>query len=139
MPNPFESSLRFAAEGLVALVAACNRLRLPRTPHPFVVGVHAPMREELTLWDLPVTGTIPAGLDGRYLKMGANPASRTRRGHDWFLGDGMVHGLCIKGGRALWYRNRWIGSRAASAALGRPAAPGPRRGDDTVNTNVVEI
>ena len=139
MPNPVESSLRAAAEGLVALVAACNRLRLPRTQHPFVVGVHAPMREELTLTDLPVTGTIPAGLDGRYLKMGANPARPVLRGHDWFLGDGMVHGLRIEGGKALWYRNRWIGSRAASAALGRPAAPGPRRGDDTVNTNVVEI
>ena len=139
MPNFIESSLRTAAEGLVALVAACSRLRLPGTPHPFVVGVHAPMREELTLWNLPVTGTIPAGLDGRYLKMGANPAGPTTRGHDWFLGDGMVHGLCIESGKALWYRNRWIGSRAASAALGRPAAPGPRRGDDTVNTNVVEI
>jgi 8'-apo-carotenoid 13,14-cleaving dioxygenase len=139
MPNPVESSLRAAAEGLVALIAACNRLRLPRTPHPFVVGVHAPMREELTLRDLPVTGVIPAALDGRYLKMGANPVRPTTRGHDWFLGDGMVHGLRIKGGQALWYRNRWIGSRAASAALGRPAAPGPRRGDDTVNTNVVEI
>lgn len=139
MPNLIESSLRAAAEGFVALVAACNRLRLPGTQHPFVVGVHAPMREELTLRDLPVTGTVPAGLDGRYLKMGANPARPTTRGHDWFLGDGMVHGLCIADGEALWYRNRWIGSRAASAALGRAAAPGPRRGDDTVNTNVVEI
>ncbi|MCJ2139320.1 carotenoid oxygenase family protein [Methylobacterium sp. E-066] len=139
MPNPVESILRTAAEGLVALVAACNRRRLPGTQHPFAAGVHAPMREELTLRDLSVTGTIPAGLDGRYLKMGANPARPTTRGHDWFLGDGMVHGLCIEGGRALWYRNRWIGSRAASAALGRPAAPGPRRGDDTVNTNVVAI
>ncbi|MCJ2032859.1 carotenoid oxygenase family protein [Methylobacterium sp. J-068] len=139
MPNLMESSLRAAAEGLVALVAACNRLRLPRTQHPFVVGVHAPMREELTLRDLPVTGAIPAALDGRYLKMGANPARPTTRGHDWFLGDGMVHGLRIEDGKALWYRNRWIGSRAASKALGRPAAPGPRRGDDTVNTNVVAI
>ena len=139
MPNPLASTVRAAAEGLVALVAACNRLRLPGTRHPFVVGVHAPMRAELTLRDLPVTGTIPPGLDGRYLKMGANPARPTTRGHDWFLGDGMVHGLRIEAGRALWYRNRWIGSRAASAALGRPAAPGPRRGDDTVNTNVVAI
>ncbi len=40
----------------------------------------------------------------------------------------------------MWYRNRWIGSRKAAAALGRPAAPGPRRGgNDTVNTNVVGI
>ncbi|MDP4027265.1 carotenoid oxygenase family protein [Methylobacterium sp. NEAU 140] len=139
MPNHIAATLRAAAERVVAFVAACNRVRLPGAQNPFVVGIHAPMREELTLRDLPVTGTIPAGLDGRYLKMGANPARPAGRGHDWFLGDGMVHGLAIEGGRALWYRNRWIGSRAVARALGRPAAPGPRRGDDTVNTNVVDI
>jgi 8'-apo-carotenoid 13,14-cleaving dioxygenase len=140
MPNRVQSAVRAAAEACVGLLAACNRLRLPGTRNPFVVGVHEPMREELTLQDLPVTGAIPSGLDGLYLKMGANPVRPATRGHDWFLGDGMVHGLAIEGGRALWYRNRWIGSRTASAALDRPAAPGPRRGgNDTVNTNVVEI
>ncbi|MGC5778683.1 carotenoid oxygenase family protein [Methylobacterium sp. NFXW15] len=140
MSNRVQSALRAAAEVGVGLWAACNRLRLPGTANPFVVGVHEPMREELTVVDLPVTGAIPPGLDGLYLKMGANPVRPVTRGHDWFLGDGMVHGLAIEGGRALWYRNRWIGSRSAAAALGRPAAPGPRRGgNDTVNTNVVEI
>ena len=124
----------------VELVAAYNRRRLPRTGSPFLVGVHAPMRSELTLRDLAVTGSLPAGLNGRYLKMGANPAAPDHAGHHWFLGDGMVHGITIQDGRALWYRNRWIGSRAAAAALGRAAAPGPRRGrSDTVNTNVVPI
>ncbi|WP_298957280.1 carotenoid oxygenase family protein [uncultured Methylobacterium sp.] len=140
MPNRVQTALRAAAEAGIGLWAACNRLRLSGTQNPFVVGVHAPMREELTLENLPVTGAIPPGLDGLYLKMGANPAGPATRGHDWFLGDGMVHGLAIAGGRALWYRNRWIGSRLAARALGRPAAPGPRRGgNDTVNTNVVAI
>ncbi|MGX7708727.1 8'-apo-carotenoid 13,14-cleaving dioxygenase [Methylobacterium sp. Gmos1] len=139
MAGRVRSALRATAEAGIGLWAACNRLRLPGTRNPFVVGVHAPMRAELTLTNLPVTGTIPPGLDGLYLKMGANPVRPATRGHDWFLGDGMVHGLAIEGGRAAWYRNRWIGSRSAAAALGRPAAPGPRRGDDTVNTNVVEI
>lgn len=140
MPNPVQAAVRAALEGGIALVAACNRLRLPDTPNPFVVGVHEPMREELTLRDLPVTGSIPPRLEGLYLKMGANPARPVTRGHDWFLGDGMVHGLAIGEGKAQWYRNRWIGSRTAAAALGRPPAGGPRRGgNDTVNTNVVEI
>ncbi|GAB6844445.1 carotenoid cleavage dioxygenase [Methylorubrum rhodinum] len=140
MSNPVRSAVRAVAERGVALVAACNRWRLPRAPSPFTVGIHAPMREELTLTDLTVTGSIPAGLDGRYLKMGANPVRPAARAHEWFLGDGMVHGLALTDGRARWYRNRWIGSRLAAAALGRPAAPGPRRGrNDTVNTNVVEI
>ena len=72
--------------------------------------------------------------------MGANPVVPDAAGHHWFLGDGMLHGLAIADGKAAWYRNRWIGSRRAAAALGRAAAPGPRRSrNDTVNTNVVAI
>ncbi|MEI2724961.1 MAG: hypothetical protein V9H26_15900 [Verrucomicrobiota bacterium] len=32
----------------------------------------------------------------------------------------------LQGGKALWYRNRWIRSNAVSAALGEPPAPGER-------------
>jgi carotenoid cleavage dioxygenase len=50
----------------------------------------------------------------------------------------MVHGVRLKDGKALWYRNRWIRSRGVSQALGEPEAPGPRNGlGDTVNTNVL--
>ncbi len=140
MPNSVEAAVRAVMERGVELVAAYNRRRLPKTGSPYLVGIHAPMRSELTLYDLPVTGSIPPGLNGQYLKMGANPVTLDHAGHHWFLGDGMVHGIAIRDGKALWYRNRWIGSRLAAAALGRAAAPGPRRGrNDTVNTNVVGI
>lgn len=140
MTNPVQSAVRTAIKGGVELVAALNRRRLPRTGSPYLVGIHAPMRSELTLQDPAVTGSIPAGLNGRYLKIGANPAKPDPVGHHWFLGDGMVHGIAIRDGRVAWYRNRWIRSRLAAAALGRAAAPGPRRGrNDTVNTNVVDI
>ena len=144
MPTPVRSvvraAIRAAIEGGVDRVAAYNRKRLPRSDGAFLVGIHAPMRSELTLRELAVTGSIPPGLDGRYLKMGANPVAPDPAGHHWFLGDGMVHGIAIRGGKALWYRNRWIGSRLAAATLGRAPAPGPRRArNDTVNTNVVGI
>ena len=140
MPHPIQSAVRAAAEGAVDLIAAWNRKRLPRTEAPFVAGIHRPMRSELTLEHLAITGSIPAGLNGRYLKMGANPVSPDPAGNHWFLGDGMVHGIAIQDGQALWYRNRWIRSNLAAAALGRSAAPGPRRGrNDTVNTNVVSF
>ena len=140
MPNPLKTVVRAALEGGVEFVAAYNRKRLPRTDSPFLVGIHQPMRSELTLRGLAVTGSIPAGLNGRYLKMGANPVIPDPAGHHWFLGDGMVHGIAIKDGDVLWYRNRWIRSRLAAASLGRAAAPGPRRGrNDTVNTNIVDI
>ena len=140
MPSPVQLAIRAAAEGAVELIAAWNRKRLPQTEAPFLVGIHRPMRSELTLAHFIVTGSIPAGLNGRYLKMGANPVSLDSAGHHWFLGDGMVHGIALRDGKALWYHNRWIGSRLAAAALGRAPAPGPRRGrNDTVNTNVVDI
>jgi carotenoid cleavage dioxygenase len=55
------------------------------------------------------------------------------------MGDGMVHGLAIEGGEALWYRNRWIRSNAVATARGVDPAPGPRHSFETVNTNVVAI
>ena len=97
------------------------------------------MEAELTLETLEVTGSIPAELDGRYLRIGPNPATPVNpAAYHWFTGDGMVHGVRLKAGKALWYRNRWIRSRAVSAVLGEPEAPGPRNGQsDSVNTNVL--
>ena len=140
MPNPIQTAVRATMEKVVDVIATRNRKRLPATPSAFLVGIHRPMRSELTLDTLAVTGTIPPGLNGRYLKMGANPVDPEPLGSHWFLGDGMVHAIAIADGRASWYRNRWIGSRLAAAALGRAPAPGPRRGrNDTVNTNVVAV
>ena len=67
--------MRAAIEGGVEFVAAYNRKRLPGIDNLFLVGIHAPMRSELTLQDLAVAGSIPVGLDGRYLKMVADRSS----------------------------------------------------------------
>ncbi len=140
MASAVETTIRNVVGAGIGMVADFNRKRLPKADHPFLSGIHEPMTEEKTLTDLAVTGTIPAALDGRYLRIGPNPAAPDPAGYHWFTGDGMVHGIALKDGKALWYRNRWIGSKRASAALGRPAAPGPRHGTfDTVNTNVVGI
>jgi carotenoid cleavage dioxygenase-like enzyme len=105
--------------------------------NPYLTGVHTPMTEELTLRELPVTGVIPAALTGRYLRMGPNPMAPNIEKHHWFAGDGMIHGLRLEAGRAVWYRNRWIRSDAVARALDEPRTPGPRHLFDTVNTNVV--
>ncbi len=108
-------------------------------PHPYLSGLHVPLAREVTVTDLKVTGTIPAALDGRYLRIGPNPVSPPDPAkYHWFVGDGMVHGVRLSGGSAQWYRNRWVRSKAVSAALGEPEAPGPRNGmSDTANTNVL--
>jgi carotenoid cleavage dioxygenase len=66
---------------------------------------YLPVTDELTAFDLPVEGAIPAELDGWYLRNGPNPRQATAH---WFTGDGMIHGVRIEGGRAVWYRNRWV-------------------------------
>ena len=97
----------------------------------FLQGPFAPVEEEVTAFDLPVTGGVPAGLSGRYLRNGPNPLGlddpgyRFREGH-WFLGPGMVHGVRLRDGKAEWYRNRWVRSRQLAEALGEkwPAGHG---------------
>ncbi|MEZ0052801.1 carotenoid cleavage dioxygenase [Mycobacterium sp. MAA66] len=91
----------------------------------YLEGAFAPMHEELTLTDLDVTGTIPDYLDGRYLRNGPNPIGEVDPElYHWFIGDGMVHGIRIRDGKAEWYRNRWVRGPFAAQALGEPAPAG---------------
>src|SRR3984957_7795296 len=59
----------------------------------FRTGNYAPVHDELTAFDLPVEGRIPAELNGWYLRNGPNP--RSGEGH-WCVGDGMVHGIRLE-------------------------------------------
>jgi carotenoid cleavage dioxygenase len=105
----------------------------------FLEGPFAPVTEEITAFDLPVTGQVPAGLDGRYLLNGPNPMGLEDPGYHWFLGDGMVHGVRLRDGRAEWYRNRWVRSRAVAGARGEtwPAGPVHDGSDFPANTHVI--
>ncbi|WP_296679746.1 carotenoid oxygenase family protein [Novosphingobium sp.] len=140
MASAVETAIRSVVTKGVTTMASINRaLKDKSRDHPFLTGIHAPMPEELTLENLRVTGTIPAQLDGRYVRNGPNPFNPDPRGHHWFVGDGMVHGVRIRDGQALWYRNRYIRSLDLQERGGPKAAPGPRRGRrDLVNTNIIQ-
>ncbi|MGD8417524.1 MAG: carotenoid oxygenase family protein [Pseudomonadales bacterium] len=69
-------------------------------------GNGRPVTEEQTLTELKVNGTIPEELDGRYVRNGANPLSGSSD-HPFF-GDGMLHGVRLRDGKAVWYRNRYV-------------------------------
>lgn len=73
-------------------------------------GNYAPVSTEVTSVDLEVSGSIPTQLSGRYLRNGPNPHSG--KSAHWFMGDGMIHGVRLDGGKAEWYRNRWVQTRA---------------------------
>lgn len=108
--------------------------------NPYLEGDYAPVDAEVTLTDLDVVGNVPEHLDGRYLRIGPNPIGDVDPAtYNWFLGDGMVHGVRIRDGRAEWYRNRWVRSAGVSLALGEQRRPGPTGGgfDFAANTNVI--
>ena len=87
--------------------------------NPFLQGGFAPVADEITVADLPVRGTIPPELDGVYLRNGPNPAYPPLSYTFPFDGDGMVHALRLRDGRAA-YRNRFV-------AHPGPARRAPRR------------
>ena len=78
----------------------------PESTPTHLLGNGRPLTEERTLAELRVNGTIPPELDGRYVRNGANPLS------GWsahpFFGDGMLHGVRLRDGKAEWYRNRYV-------------------------------
>ena len=107
--------------------------------NPYLQGNYGPVAEEVTAFDLPVVGEIPAELAGRYLRNGPNPMSEVDQStHHWFIGDGMVHGVRLLGGKAEWYRNRYVGSTSVSQRRGQPDIPGRNWNDNPggPNTNV---
>ncbi|HEY8481843.1 MAG TPA: carotenoid oxygenase family protein [Spirillospora sp.] len=96
------------------------------------------MKQEVTAFDLPVTGRIPRELNGRYLRNGPNVLGlEDPRAHHWMLGEGMVHGVRLREGRAEWYRNRWVRSASVARKLGEKYPwPVPEE-DFACNTHVI--
>jgi 8'-apo-carotenoid 13,14-cleaving dioxygenase len=108
-------------------------------------GPFAPVEQEVTAYDLKVTGSIPDDLDGRLLRVGPNPVDPENPvTYNWFTGNGMVHGVRIRGGRAEWYRNRFVRDDAVARSRGLPRLPGPEQlgggasyvADNIVNTHI---
>ena len=105
----------------------------------FLEGAFAPASEEITALDLPVTGRVPAELNGRYLRNGPNPLGLDDPAYHWFLGPGMVHGVRLRDGRAEWYRNRWVRSRRLAESMGEtwPEGPVHEGMDFAANTHII--
>ncbi|PON40751.1 Carotenoid cleavage dioxygenase [Trema orientale] len=77
-------------------------------PHHYLSGNFAPVRDETPpTKDLPVIGSLPECLNGEFVRVGPNPKFAPVAGYHWFDGDGMIHGLRIKDGKAT-YVSRYI-------------------------------
>jgi carotenoid cleavage dioxygenase len=110
------------------------------TTSPYLTGNFAPVRDEITAFDLEVTGRIPEGLNGRLLRIGPNPIDDPDPAtYHWFTGSGMAHGVRLRDGKAEWYRNRYVADDTVTATRHLAQTPGPRHGmgDGTANTNII--
>ena len=86
--------------------------RMPSTlpaddDHPYRTGPWRPQQTEYDADDLDVVGTIPADLDGAYLRNTENPVHDSLGHYHPFDGDGMIHMIRFADGRAS-YRNRFV-------------------------------
>jgi carotenoid cleavage dioxygenase-like enzyme len=113
---------------------------------PFVMPAFDPARpwwlqhnyasvDERDAIDLEIEGAIPPDLDGTYVRNGSNSLSG-EAGH-WFLGDGMLHGVRIQGGKALWYKNRYVRTEPYLRGGGYENAGPPSGGDNASNVSVI--
>lgn len=111
----------------------------PTSTNTFLTGNYAPVPHETTAWDLEVTGALPPSLAGRYVRNGPNPMAPDPASHHWFLGDGMLHGLELRDGRAVSYRSRWVVTPEVAARTGRAPRPADAGGvmPGPGNTNLV--
>ncbi|MCU1355137.1 MAG: Lignostilbene-alpha,beta-dioxygenase [Acidimicrobiales bacterium] len=77
-------------------------------PHPYRSGAWRPQSREWSVDDVEVVeGAVPEDLDGLYARNTENPLHESISGYHPFDGDGMVHAIRFRGGRAS-YRNRFV-------------------------------
>ena len=82
--------------------------RLPADDtHPYRTGVWRPQHREYTAWNMDVQGTIPADLNGVYLRNTENPLFEPIKRYHPFDGDAMLHSITFEAGEAR-YANRFV-------------------------------
>ncbi|HMC40604.1 MAG TPA: carotenoid oxygenase family protein [Acidimicrobiales bacterium] len=75
--------------------------------HPYRTGAWRPQTTEFDAVDLDVEGELPNDIEGVYLRNTENPLRPPIRKYHPFDGDGMIHAVTFKDGRAS-YRNRFV-------------------------------
>lgn len=96
------------------LRAAASQKKAAQSPI-YTLDHYRPTQQELTSTKLDIVGSIPPELSGRYFRNGHNPKPDLIPPF-WFGGNGMIHGVRLKGGRAEWYRNRFVRTPALAGA-----------------------
>ncbi|MEM6954070.1 MAG: carotenoid oxygenase family protein [Myxococcota bacterium] len=77
------------------------------TEHPYLTGPWTPTHREVDADDMEIIGEIPKDLSGVYLRNTENPVFEAKGTYHPFDGDGMLHAISFRHGRAR-YRNRFV-------------------------------
>ena len=98
---------------------------------PYLSGVYAPVEEEHDAPITAITGALPQGLRGQFLRNGPNPMFTPKGRYHIFDGDGMLHGITLDGEGGARYRNRWVRTEglAAEQRVGHAIYGGMANGD----------
>ncbi len=79
--------------------------------NPLLQGSWAPVHEEIAADNLKIIGKLPADLEGMFVRNGPNPQFPPKQNYHLFEGDGMIHGVRLRDGKAS-YLNRWVRTAA---------------------------
>lgn len=82
----------------------------PSNEHPYMIGPWTPNYDEYDATDMETIGTVPADIDGVYLRNTENPVHQAIGRYHPFDGDGMIHAMRFHDGKAE-YRNRFVRTR----------------------------
>ncbi|ATW02915.1 apocarotenoid-15,15'-oxygenase [Sphingorhabdus sp. YGSMI21] len=91
------------------MAAGVDQVKVTLEPndHPYRNGAWTPVFEELDTDALEIIGTIPADIDGLYVRNTENPVHDSIGRYHPFDGDGMIHTIRLRNGKAH-YRNRFV-------------------------------
>ncbi len=87
---------------------------LKPSPHPYLSGAWTPNFTEYDAEDMEVIGSIPTDIDGIYIRNTENPVHEALGHYHPFDGDGMLHTMAFKDGKAV-YRNRFVRTKGFDA------------------------
>ena len=94
--------------------------------HPYLHGHFAPIKTEVSADRLEVVaGEIPKDLCGAYYRNGPNQAHPPKNLYHYYDGDGMLHAIYFRDGKA-WYASKWVRTMAfeKEAEAGHAIWPG---------------
>lgn len=94
--------------------------------------------DEFETTTLKFSGIIPKYLNGLLLRIGSNPIDvKNPTLFEWYLGDGMIHGLKLQDGDAIWFKSKMLATDFVQNRKAQSHLKGYRRGaHDVVNTNI---